>query len=188
MAAALALLLAFAAAGDARTRKGDKLLAEGKKAEAVSDWDKALQSYQKAFAEDPSDQRYDMAVKRARFQAAEAHIHQGRKLREQGELEKALAEFEKAYAIDPSSAIAEQELKRTLEMIERAKKGAQTGQAVPPDERILTPGELEKKREGERLARLEAAPELKSFPHQPISLRMSNQPPKVLFETVGKLA
>jgi general secretion pathway protein D len=188
IAAVLALLTALAAVGDAKTRKGDKFMAEGRKAELRKDWDKALEFYEKALAEDPADVGYDLATKRVRFQAGQAHVDLGRKLRDKGELEKALAEFQKAYAVDPSSSIAEQELKRTLEMIQRDKKAAQSGAALTAEERALTPAEFAKKQETEKLGRLESPPELKPLSRQVINLRMSNQPPKVLFETVGKLA
>ncbi|MGD0200498.1 MAG: tetratricopeptide repeat protein, partial [Bryobacteraceae bacterium] len=178
-------LLAMAGSGEARVRKGDKLLAEGNKAEQRRDWDAALELYEKALAIDPSDTAYQIAARRVRFQAAQAHVDLGQKLRGQGELEKALAEFQRAYAIDPSSTIAEQELRRTLEIIERNKKA---GAALRPEDRSLAPAELDKKRELETIARLEPAPELKPLARTPLSLKMTNQPPRVLFEAVGKLA
>jgi general secretion pathway protein D len=184
-AAAFTLILVFAAVGDARTRKGDKFLAEGRKAEVRKEWDKALDLYEKALMEDPADVGYQLAAKRVRFQAAQAHVDAGQALRRSGEIEKALAEFQKAYAIDPGSDIAEQELKRTLEIIERNKKG---GASLTPSDRKLTSLDLARKEEREKLARIEPPPELKPLSPQPISLRMAGQPPKVLFETVGKLA
>jgi general secretion pathway protein D len=185
IALASALVLAFAAVGDARTRKGDKFLAEGEKAEVHKDWDAALDAYEKALAEDPSDTAYQIAVKRVRFQAGEMHIGAGQKLRSAGEIDKAVSEFQKAYAIDPSSAAAEQELKKTLEMIDRNR---QRGAELTPKERTLTPAELVREQEQQKLARLEAPPVLRPLSAQPINLRMANQPPKVLYDTVGKLA
>lgn len=185
MAAALALLLAFAAAGGARTRKGNSFLAQGERAEARKNWDAALDLYEKALQEDPTDIAYQIAVRRVRFQAGQAHVDNGQKLRESGEIEKALAEFQRAYAIDPSSAVAEQELKGTLDLIERNRK---RGAEIPPSQRQLTGAELARAEEREKLARIEPPPELKPFSRQSINLRMANQPPKVLFETVAKLA
>jgi general secretion pathway protein D len=182
---ALALVLAFAAVGDARSSKGDRFLALGAQAESHKDWDAALDDYEKALAEDPSEIAYQIAVKRVRFQAAQMHVNAGQKLRDAGEVDKALAEFQKAYAIDPSSSVAEQEVKRTLQMIERNKlRGAE----LTPEERTLTPVELARQEEDQKLARIEPPPELRSLSSQLINLRMANQPPKVLFETVAKLA
>ena len=185
MALATALVLAFAAVGDARTRKGDKFLAEGALAESHKDWDAALDAYEKAIAEDSADVAYQIAIKRVRFQAGQMHVNAGQKMRTAGELDKALAEFQKAYAIDPSSDVAEQELKKTLAMIERNRE---RGAELTPKERTLTPAELARDQEKEKLGRLMPPPFLKPLSAQPINLRMANQPAKVLYETVGKLA
>ena len=183
--AALALLCALGLSLDAKTRKGDGYFNEARKAEALSDWDKALDLYEKALATDPSDIGYQMGARRARFQAAQRHVNAGQKLREKGQLDEALAEFQKAYAMDPSSGIAEQEIKRTLEIMERNRK---LGAGLNPADRGLTPVELARKEEIEEIGRIEPPPELKLVSRQTITLRMSNQPPKVLYETVGKVA
>jgi general secretion pathway protein D len=188
MVAACGLLVWAAGELQARPKKGDKLLGEARAAEQRKDWDKALELYEQAVATDPANTDYQIPVRRVRFQAGQAHVEQGARLRRQGKLEEALAELQKAYATDPSSAIAEQELRLTLEMIEREKKKAATGVESTPEERGLTPAALERKQALERIASLQPAPELKALSSQPINLRMTNQPPKVLFETVGKLA
>ncbi|HXN49950.1 MAG TPA: cohesin domain-containing protein [Bryobacteraceae bacterium] len=185
MALAAALVLAFVAVGDARTRKGDKFLAEGEVAESHKDWDAALDAYEKAMAEDSTDVAYQIAIRRVRFQAGEMHIGAGIKMRDAGEIDKALVEFQKAYAIDPSSDVADQELKKTLAMIERNRE---RGAELTPKERTMTPAELSRDQEKDKLARLMPPPFLKPLSAQPINLRMANQPAKVLYETVGKLA
>src|ERR1700693_100438 len=127
---------------EARTKKGDKLLAEGRTHEAKKEWDEALEAYEKAFAEDPSDVVYQMAADKTRFQTAQSHIDKGLKLRARGMLGEALLEFQRAYAINPSPAAAEQELRRTRDMIEiERKKVQQSGKESPPEERALTPAE-----------------------------------------------
>jgi general secretion pathway protein D len=178
------MLLAMAGGLEARSRKGDKFFKDAKNAEVRKEWDKALELYEKALGEDPGEISYQMGMRRARFQSGQAHVDLGQKARINGDLDQALAEFQKAYAIDPSSAIAEQELKRTLEMIERNKKG---GAAIGPSESPLTPAELARKRETDQIRRIEGPPELRPLQRQPVNLRMSNQP-KVLFETIAKLA
>jgi general secretion pathway protein D len=173
---------------EARTRKGDKFLSEGRSHETRKEWDQALDAYEKAFAEDPSDIVYQMASDKARFQTAQSHIDKGTKLRNRGMLGEALLEFQRAYAINPSSAAAEQDLRRTREMIEvERKKVQESGKESPPEERALTPAERAKKEANDRIDRILPVPDLKPLNPDPIRLKMSGQP-KLLFETVAKLA
>lgn len=181
--AVIGLLVSFAAGLEARTRKGEQLVNQGRVAEARKEWDKALAFYEQALETDPSDIEYQIATRRTRYQSGQSHVELGLKLRQQGKLDDAVAQFEKAYATDPSSMIAEQELRTTLDMIERNKK-----QNVPEKDQALTPSQLERKREIERLDQMQGPPELRPLSNQPINLKMNNQPPKVLFETIGKLA
>jgi len=179
--AALAGCLAVPVA--ARTRKGDKFLAQGKDREVRKDWDGALDFYQKALSEDPGDPGYQLEVHQARFQASQAHVAQGLKLRKEGSLAPALLEFQKAYGLDPSSSVAEQEIKTTVQMIEREKK-----KGADSDTRSLTPSQLAKRNSAEKLDSILPVPELRPLNAQPINLKMNSQPTKILFETVGKLA
>ncbi len=78
----------------------------GSKAEALKDYDTALDEYNKALAQAPNNTEYKLKAARARFEAAQWHVDKGRRLREQGNLDMALAEFRKAQMIDPSSAVA----------------------------------------------------------------------------------
>ena len=167
----------------ARTRKGDKFLAQGKDREARKDWDGALDFYNKALNEDPADPGYQLEVHQARFQASQAHVSQGLKLRKDGSLAPALLEFQKAYGLDPSSSVAEQEIKTTVQMIEREKK-----KGADSDTRGLTPSQLAKRNSEEKLDSMLSVPELRPLNAQPINLKMNGQPTKILFETVGKLA
>src|SRR5438034_1057010 len=63
-----ASLLVPVAPLEARTKKGDKFLAQGRSQEAKRDWDSALESYENALAEDPADIGYQMASQKAHFQ------------------------------------------------------------------------------------------------------------------------
>lgn len=179
----LALAGCLAPTAAARTRKGDRFLAQGKERAANKDWDGALDFFEKALAEDPNDPGYQLEVHQARFQAGEAHIALGLKLRKDGQLAPALLQFERAYGIDPSSSRAEQEINTTHQMIEReSKKGADSAT------RSLTPSQLAKRNSEEKLDAMLPVPELRPLNPQPINLKMNNQSARVLFETVGKLA
>ena len=116
--ATVGLLVWATMALDARTKKGDQLFAQGHLAEELKDFDGALKLYEDALAQDPGDALYLMSSRRVRFQSAQAHVDKAEKIRTEGNLQEALAEFQKAYAIDHSSPIAQQELVRTMEMIE----------------------------------------------------------------------
>src|SRR5437870_1831537 len=111
--AALTALLALLLPLEARTKRGDKLLAQGQAAEVRKQYDQALELFEQALSDDPADSGYQLAMRRARFQAGQFHVERGLKLRAAGKTAEALAEFEKAYAIDPSSSIADQEIRRT---------------------------------------------------------------------------
>src|SRR5690242_4498521 len=186
--AGFALLLAMVAglALQARTRKGDKLLAQSRAAEIRKDWDTALSFAEQALSEDPADVAYQLSSTRLRFYAGQYHIDEGKRLRNQGQLEQALTEFQKAYGINPASAMAEEETARTKAMIEREKNKPASQQN--PEERAMTPAQAEQRKEEKKFAAMLPLPELRPLNPVPINLKMSNQPPKVLFETVGKLA
>src|SRR5437879_9775904 len=90
--AALTMLLALASAVslEARTRKGDKLLAQSRAAELRKEWDKALTLAEEALSEDPADVAYQLTTTRLRFYASQYHIDLGKKVRDQGQLDQAL--------------------------------------------------------------------------------------------------
>ncbi len=183
-----AVLLGPALPHQARTKRGDRYLAEGRDHEQKKEWDQALASYEKALSEDPADILYQMADEKARFQTAQSHIDRGLRIRSQGQLGQALVEFQKAYAINPGSAVAEQEIRRTTEMIERERKRVQeTGKEADAKERALTPGDQAKKETEQRINSILPVPDLKPLNPDPIHLRL-NGSTKLLFETVAKVA
>ena len=175
--------LAGAAALQAKTRKGEKLLRDGKLAEATGDWDTALGLYEQAVEQDPQDTGYLIAMRRARFEAGQRHVNQGQKLRLDGKLQEALQEFQKALVADPSSAIAIQEIRRIQGMISG---GPRTG--LKPEDLGLTPAELARRDADQRVNSMLEPPELKPMTAVIPTLKMNNQPPRILYETVGKLA
>lgn len=183
--AGCALALSLSQPAAAKPRKAQKLVEQGRAAEDKKDYDKALELYEQAVMESPRDAGALLSLRRVRFQAGQAHVDKGQKLRSEGKLEDALVEFRKAYAIDPASSIAEQEIRRTKQMLDREKK---EGETIKGAERGMTPVERARKEIEERIASALPAPELKPISAVPITLRMNNQPAKVLFETVGKLA
>jgi len=178
--AAVCLTLLAGSPGQAGTRKGDKLFKQAQAAEARKDWDLALQFYKQAVDEDPRDSGYLIGMQRSRFQASSMHVDRGQKSRADGKLEEAIAEFQKAIIADPSSAIALQELKRTQDML-----NAPTSSAGG---RVLTPVEQMRRETNLQVDSMMGPPELKAVVRRIPAIKLNNQPPRVLFESIGKIA
>ncbi|HEX4277923.1 MAG TPA: hypothetical protein VHZ74_21360 [Bryobacteraceae bacterium] len=171
----------------ATTRKGEKLRNEARAEETRGNYDHALQLAEQAMDQDPEDPAYRLEVFRIRFEDGAMHLKNGRTLRNAGKLDEALAEFQKAYGVDPSSDIAGQELQRTKEMIER-NKGTASGPSAAEEKKNLTPSDLAHKEAQERTDSLLPIPELKPLNADLIDLKMNNQRPRIMFETVAKIA
>jgi general secretion pathway protein D len=167
----------------ANTRKGEKLRAEARAEEVKGNLDHALELAEQAMDQDPGDPSYRLEVTRIRFEDGAMHLKNGQKLRKEGKLEEALAEFQKAYGVDPSSDIAAQEIQATKKMIERAK---QPGALA--EDKALTPSALAHKQSQERTDSLLPIPELMPLNANPIDLKMNNSRPRIMYETVAKIA
>src|SRR3989475_4308265 len=153
--------------------KGQPDYNQGKKAETIQDYDAAFVYYQKAARADPYNATYKIKLNRVRFEASELHVKRGVELRKQGDLQGAAGEFQRAQAIDPSSPVADQELRKAVEMIAEKNRAADAA-AEPPTDPNETP-----------LAAM--PPEIKPLSRAPINLKMSNDA-KIVFDTIGKLA
>jgi general secretion pathway protein D len=175
--------------GEGKTRKGNGYFAEGARYQEKKQWDAALQAYERALAEDPSDVSYRIAAEKARAAASQMHLENGLKLRSQGRLGEALVEIQRAAGLNPAATAASQEIIRTQEMIERERRRVQeTGKESPAEVRALTPAEEAQKQVREKIDRMMPLPELRPLNPERINLKMNSQPPKVLFETVAKVA
>src|SRR5580658_4255423 len=175
----------------ASNRKGDKLWNQARAEEAKGNLDHALQLAEQALEQDPADIGYLLEVRRVRVEAGQLHVKNGQKLRNAGKISEALAEFEKAYGIDPASDIAMEEIKRTRAMIQRNSNAADNPGAASKskeEDKTLTPAELAQKQSRERTDALLPIPELKPFNADLIDLKMNNQRPRIMYETVAKLA
>src|SRR5215472_4360343 len=154
--------------------KAHSLWNKGRDAEQRQDYEKAYEYYQEAFSLRPKDLRYRTAYEHIKFLASASHVHRGQLLRDSGKLDEAIVEFQKASTIDPSSFIAQQELKKTQDMLNQANN--------PPQAVAPTPNLLKK-----ILNEAQGPVELESFSNVPITLKMTEDT-KVTYETVGKLA
>ena len=173
-----AVLVLPAGSLEARTKKGDKLVKLARDAEAERNYDKALDYYEQALSQDPQDPGYQLGSRRLRFLAGQAHVEAGMRLKNNSQLEQALVEFQRAYSLDPGSAIAAQQIREVTDALDQKKKG----------QLAESPVEKSRKESLEMMESLQSVPELKPITNTIPQLKMNNQPLKVLYETVGKLA
>ena len=151
--------------------KGNQDYEEARKAAALQDYDTALVHYERAARSDPNNAEFKLFAAQARYDAGQFHVQQGKKALKNGDLQLALGEFQKAQLIDPSNTAAEQEVKRTIELMNVANRPTSLNPATVPDEQILA-----------------QPPELKPLSRDPINgLKMTNDA-RVVYETIAKLA
>src|SRR5580698_6447924 len=171
---AAVLLLVVVAILPAIADKAKTMYDKGQDAEARQNYEAAYDFFKQAYDLKPKDLRYRTSFERMRFKAAATIVHRGQGLRDEGKLQEALAEFQKAAQIDPSLFIAQQELKRTVEMINDA--------SSPPPQAAGPPNNLERK--------IRDAPgpvELAPISTVPITVKLTEDS-KVIYQTVGQLA
>ncbi len=172
--AAILLLVLLVIVPTLAADKAKKLYDKGQDAEARQSYVEAYQFYKQAYDLKPKDLRYRSSFERLRFQAAASIVHDGQKLRDQGKLQEAATQFERAVQIDPSLFIAQQELKRTLEMINDATN--------PPPQAAGPPNSLER-----RIKDAGGPVELAPISNVPITVKLTEDS-KVIYQTIGQLA
>ncbi|HZW93127.1 MAG TPA: cohesin domain-containing protein [Candidatus Eremiobacteraceae bacterium] len=154
--------------------KAKSLYEKGQDAEAREKYEAAYDLYKQAYDLKPKDLRYKSSFERMRFKAAATIVHKGQKLREDGKLQEAVVEFQRAAQIDPSLFIAQQELKRTLQMINDATN--------PPPQAAGPPNSLERK-----IREAGGPVELAPISNVPITVKLTEDS-KVIYQTIGQLA
>ncbi len=154
--------------------KAKTVYEKGQDAEARQNYEAAYDLYKQAYDLKPKDLRYRTSFERMRSKTAMMVVHQGVLLRDAGKLEEALAQFQKAAQIDPSLFSAQQELKRTMQMIEE--------KLNPPPQAAGPPPGIER-----RLREAGGPVELAPISNTPLTIH-STDDSKLIYETVGKLA
>jgi general secretion pathway protein D len=171
---AAVVLLVVVAILPAIADKAKSIYEQGQDAEARQNYVGAFEFYKQAYDLKPKDLRYRASFERMRFKAAATIVHHGVLLREQGKMQEALAEFQKAAQIDPSLFSAQQEMKRTQQMIDEATN--------PPPQAAGPPNSLQR-RIKEALGPVELAP----ISSVPITVKLTEDS-KVIYQTIGQLA
>jgi general secretion pathway protein D len=171
---AAVLLLVVLAILPAIADKAKNVFEKGRDAEARQNYEAAYGFYKEAYDLRPKDLRYRASFERMRFRAAASLVHRGQLLRDDGKLQDAVAEFQKAVQIDPSLFIAQQELRRTLQMINDATN--------PPPQAAGPPTGLQKK-----IREAGGPVELAPISNVPITVKLTEDS-KVIYQTIGQLA
>jgi general secretion pathway protein D len=174
MRPALLLTLVAVATLPAFADKAKDLYAKGEDAEARQQYEAAYDFFKQAYELKPKELRYRAAFEHVRFEAAATITHRGQKLRDDGKLDEAVAEFQKALAIDPSLFIAQQELTRTLKIINDKQN--------PPPQAVGPPEGLKK-----RVHDAAGPVELAAISNVPITVKLTDKSDTV-YRTIGQLA
>lgn len=156
--------------------KAGNYFKQGRSAEIHKQYDAAYTYFQRALDLHPDNVDYMIAARRARFEAAMAHIHRGDQLMAQKQYPEAQSEFQKAATLDPSNAIAQQKLQQLEELMHPAPPPP--GEAVTPDQE----DSLQR-----RLARAAGPTELGAVAATPIDLKLAGDS-RVAYNTLGKLS
>jgi general secretion pathway protein D len=154
--------------------KAKNIYEKGQDAEARQNYEAAFDFFKQAYDLKPKDLRYRASFERIRFKAAATIVHEGQKLLDDGKLQEALAKFQRATQIDPSLFIAQQELKKTLQMINDA--------ANPPPQAAGPPNSLQRK-----IKEAGGPVELAPISNVPITVKLTEDS-KVIYQTIGQLA
>jgi general secretion pathway protein D len=173
----LVLLIALVATLPAGADQAKSLYTKGQQAEARQEYEQAYQDFKQAYDLHPENVEFRSAYERTKFLAASSHVHRGQMLRDQGKLSEALKEFQLAAMIDSSSGIAQQEIKRTQMLIDKAQQPA----TAPPISRAPKEGL------SESASTIAGPVQLAPISQTPLTLKMSEDS-RTIYETIGKLA
>jgi len=154
--------------------RGNDAFKRGDRAERQTNYDAAYGYYKQAYTLEPNNAKYLAAYSRMRFNAAAQHVRAGELLRNTGALMEALAEFQHAVEIDSSSFVAQQDLRRTAEMIRKR----ELPQSAPKVESSLA----------KLTDEVEKSVELQPISNAPITLHLTAVNSDVVYKTICKLA
>jgi general secretion pathway protein D len=126
----------------------------GRNAEQLQDYDRAIVEYTKVLRSQPNNQEARLALDRARVRSAADHFQRGRRLESGGRLDEALVEFQLASELNPNNqdirdaleavraqqrnkvAVARDGKTELETLIERTRNMMPQGQELPADVRL----------------------------------------------------
>ena len=169
------LALAFSL-GLAGCTAGSRAYRDGRKAEAVRDFDGALANYSKAVDTNPQNAQFLASQARARNESSLYHLKKGREALEQGQTQLAAAEFQRALMIDPSNLSARQVLDRTARQLQAARNDEEAKRREEERKRLAIAAELP------------LTMQLKPLPEEPLKRFRVSADSREMFMALGKLA
>jgi len=173
----LSLVLALACSlGLAGCAAGSRAYRDGRKAEAVRDFDGALANYSKAVDTNPQNAQFLASQARARNESSLYHLKKGREALEQGQTQLAAAEFQRALMIDPSNLAARQVLDRTARQLQAARNAEEAERREEERKRMAIAAELP------------LTMQLKPLPEEPLKRFRVSADSREMFMALGKLA
>ena len=164
-------LVAILHSGNIGAESAKKLYMKGEAAEAREDLESAFQNYLAALGKAPADIRYKVAVERVRATVAAKHVHRGESMDNAHRTKEALVEFFQALEIDPGNTLAEQDIAKVKEEMDKKDE---------PDSKEDAPNAYD-------LDRPAPPVHLDSVSQEPITLHMTEQS-NVLYQTIGRAA
>jgi general secretion pathway protein D len=170
----LVVLIALVATLPAGAESAKSLYSKGQKAETQQNYEEAYKCFKQAYDQHPEQTEYRSAFERTKFLAASQHVHKGQMLRDEGKLDEAMKEFQLAVMIDTSSSIAQQEIKRTQRLIDKAQQTQPISRA--PQEGL-----------SEAAQNMAGPVQLAPISQTPLTLKLAEDS-KTIYETIGKLA
>ncbi|HEX8736328.1 MAG TPA: secretin N-terminal domain-containing protein [Pyrinomonadaceae bacterium] len=98
--------------------EGKKHFLEGMKAETAEQWDKAVEEFALAVADNPKNAEYRLHYVRALFNASQMYMKRGNSLAEEKDYAGAYLAYRKSYAYDPVNELAKAQMEKMLRMQE----------------------------------------------------------------------
>ncbi len=96
--------------------EGKKRFKQGLQHEVAEEWDKAVEQFALAIADNPKNPEYRLHYRRALFNASQMFMQKGNMLAEQNDYEGAYIAFRRSYGYDPVNKLAQSEMARMLRL------------------------------------------------------------------------
>lgn len=143
---------------------------QGEKAMRRHNFDQAVLQYSKAVAMQPGNNRFTVALARAKVKAANVHFAKGQRYADAGQLELAIAEYQQVLLLHPGHQYASNELQRAARELQARQAGDSELEVIKEQARKLELG----------------PPRLDPRANIPIGLDFKDQPLGKIFEAISK--